>query len=389
MSGVDKTDVEFEELRDLRQLLHAHPEVSRMEIETAARMRNHLEENSPPDQFVSLAGAGFAAIYDGRKSGKTVLLRTELDALPIHEINDNISYRSKFDNVGHMCGHDGHMTIIAGLANEYARCRPASGRVALLFQPDEETGTGARECCEHPNFQAIKPDYVFALHNFPKFKKHEILWRNGVFMSAVRCVAIKFTGKAAHSAMPETGVSPAIALAETTLASQKIQSEFDRPDQRALLVPVHHQMGVPSSGVSPGYGEIYFTLRSSENAVVEAMWDKLAEASQNIAHEHGLKFKFEVTESFSATNNDEKATEIIRKAARKNKFSTTELESPFRAGEDFGEITARYKGAIFGLGAGIDCPELHNPEYDFPDEIIPTGVAMFKEIVAQCLVDEV
>lgn len=385
MTGFLDNSVDLEQLVRLRRWLHAHPEVSRQEVETAAHMQAHLRENSPPDEIVPLAGSGFAAVYNGEIAGNTVLIRTELDALPIHEINDDIAYRSVYDGVGHKCGHDGHMTIVAGLAQIYARQRPARGRIVLLFQPDEETGTGARTCCEHPNFEKISPDYAFALHNFPGFPKHEILCRSGVFTSAVRYMAIKLSGREAHSAMPETGISPALAIGEITQASARIQEKYDAPDERALVVPVRFDMGVASSGVAPGYGEAHFTLRTQSNEVVDRIWAELASASQRIAKEHGLRIDFEEIEKFAATVNDEDAAAMIEKAARHNGLGYTKLEAPFRAGEDFGEITQRHKGAMFGLGSGEDSPELHNPDYDFPEEIILSGIAMFKSLVDQAM----
>ncbi|MXN64205.1 amidohydrolase [Stappia sp. GBMRC 2046] len=385
MSEFHHNSVDFEQLKRMRQWLHAHPELSRQEAETAAYMQAQLKEHAPPDEIISLAGAGFAAVYNGSASGNTVLARTELDALPIHETNNDLAYRSLYDGVAHKCGHDGHMTIIAGLAQIYARQRPARGRIVLLFQPDEETGTGARTCCEHPNFKKIAPDYAFALHNFPGFPKDEILCRSGVFTSAVRYMAIKLSGKEAHSAMPETGASPALAIAEIAQASARIQQSFDTPDERALVVPVRFDMGVPSSGVAPGYGEAHFTLRSPRNEVVDRMWSEFATASEEIASKYRLRIEFEEIEIFSATVNDADAVAMIEDAARLNGLAYTELEAPFRAGEDFGEITRRYKGAMFGLGSGENIPELHNPDYDFPDEIIPSGIAMFKALVDQAL----
>ncbi len=143
-------DIDLDQLVRLRHWLHAHPEVSRNERETAQHMRQFLDAHAPPDDIIPLADAGFAAVYNDAAPGKTVLIRTELDALPIHEVNDDIPYRSVHEGVGHKCGHDGHMTIVAGVAQSLVT-RPQKGRVVLLFQPDEETGTGARSCHAHEN----------------------------------------------------------------------------------------------------------------------------------------------------------------------------------------------------------------------------------------------
>lgn len=385
MSTSDQSDIDLKELKKLRQWLHAHPEVSRQETRTAAHVRKYLEEHAPPDAIIPLAGAGFAAVYNGTRPGRTVLIRAELDALPIHEINTDLAYRSVYDGVGHKCGHDGHMTILSGLAGVYAKTRPAYGRVVLLYQPDEETGTGARDCCNHPDFEKIKPDYAFALHNFPGYAENEIICKPGTFCSSVKFMAIKLSGKEAHSAMPETGISPAQAIAEITQASQDVQKKFDTPEEYALVVPIYFNMGVSSSGVAPGYGEAHYTLRTCRNEVVDAMWQDFHTRAQAIAARHQLDIAFELIEDFAASFNDKDAVAMVEKAARENGLTYTAIDKPFRGGEDFGEVIKRYKGAMFGLGSGKNRPDLHNPDYDFPDEIIPAGIRMFQNLVEQAL----
>jgi amidohydrolase len=377
--------INMESLIALRRWLHAHPEVSRQEVKTAAYMRDYIEKNAPADEMIDLAGAGFAAVYNGKNSGKTVLIRTELDALPIHEVNEDLEYRSIYDGVGHKCGHDGHMTMVAGLAQLYAHQRPDEGRAVLLYQPDEETGTGARECSAHENFKKIQPDYAFALHNLPGFPAHEIVCNTGTFSSAVKFAAIKLTGKEAHSAQPETGNSPSLAIAEITLASQEVQAKYDTPEEYALIVPIFFDMGVSSSGVAPAYGEAHYTIRTCRNDVVDQIWNEFYAQAEKIAAKYNLEIDFEILEEFAANFNDTDSVEMIKKAAQANGLSYTVKEKPFRWGEDFGEITKLYKGAMFGLGAGEDKPDLHNPDYDFPEEIIISGVKMFQNLIAQSL----
>lgn len=376
--------IHLNQLIELRHWLHAHPEVSRQEVETAKYMRQFLTDYAAPDAFVPLAGAGFAAVYDGVKPGKTVMLRTELDALPIHEVNQDLPYRSVYDGVGHKCGHDGHMTIMAGVAQTLAK-RPDEGRVVLLFQPDEETGTGARTCCLHPDFEAIRPDFAFALHNLPGFPKGAVVCKTGTFASAVKYAAVKFSGKEAHSAQPETGASPSFAMAELTLAAREIQARYDKPDAYALIVPIYTGMGVQSSGVCPGSGEVHYTVRAAEGSVVEAMWTELTTAAERLANTYGLTVTFETREEFAANANSQLAFDMIRSAAANAETEFVPIDRPFRWGEDFGEITQRYEGGMFGLGAGENQPDLHNPDYDFPDDLIVPGITMFSNLIRLAL----
>ena len=371
---------ELEKLIQLRHWLHANPELSRQENETAKYMRAFLEENAKPDRIVSLYGAGFAAVYDGIGRDKTIMLRCELDALPIHDTNTDLPYRSKFDGVGHKCGHDGHMTILAGVAQCLAH-QPAKGRVVLLFQPDEETGTGARGCCAHPNFPQIEPDLVFALHNLPGFSQGEVICRKGTFASKVRYAAIKFMGREAHSAQPETGANPSFAMAELALKSRDIQAKYDQPNNYALVVPVYTHLGVQASGVSPAKGEAHFTLRASHDSTVQAMWDDLWDNAQSLAERDGLHVGFEIQEEFAATINSQTATQMIKQAAEETGLLYRDKEHAFRWGEDFGEFTKRYEGGMFGLGAGLNRPDLHNADYDFPDKILESGISMFTKLI--------
>lgn len=372
-------NIDIDQLIRLRHWLHAHPEVSRNEGATARHLRQFLNEHAPPDEVIPLHGAGFAAVYEGQSPGKTVLFRCELDALPIHEINE-IPYRSNVDGVSHKCGHDGHMTILAGLAQTLVK-RPACGRAVLLFQPDEETGTGAKMCISHPNFAQIEPDFVFALHNLPGFPAGHIICKTGTFASDVKYVSVAMSGKEAHSAQPETGKSPATALAELILKARDIQAQYDTPDAYALAVPVFNHVGVMSSGISPAHGEVQLTLRSAENATVERMWQDLQAFATQLANRDGLKVSFEIREAFPCTANTQTGFDFVRLAAANSGLTFSQLDRPFRWGEDFGELTKHYDGAMFGLGAGEYVPDLHNPDYDFPDENLSSGIEMFAAIM--------
>ena len=154
------------ELAAFRRALHARPEISGEEIETAATIAAALKELSPSKIITGLGGHGVAAVFDSSVSGPTVLFRAELDALPIHEISD-ATWRSEIDGKGHLCGHDGHMTMLLALGRLLSRQPVAKGRVVLMFQPAEEDGSGARAVVADPQFAEIAPDWAFAIHNEP------------------------------------------------------------------------------------------------------------------------------------------------------------------------------------------------------------------------------
>ncbi|HCT53749.1 MAG TPA: amidohydrolase, partial [Balneola sp.] len=162
------------QLTSLRKELHRFPELSGKEFETAQRIVNFLTPFEPTKIISELGTTGVAAVYDYGDSETTILIRCELDALPIQEVN-TFEYRSVTDSVSHKCGHDGHMVIVAGLAEWLQEAPLENARIVLLFQPAEETGEGAPGILADENFEQIIPDYIFALHNLPGFPMHQIV----------------------------------------------------------------------------------------------------------------------------------------------------------------------------------------------------------------------
>ena len=369
------------QLKELRHYLHQNPEVSWQEFKTAEYMIEYYKENFQPDDIIRLGGHGIAFIFNGKEDGKTVLIRTELDALPIHEIN-NFAHKSKTDGVSHKCGHDGHMTMVAGVAKHFAQNRPQKGRIVLLPQPAEETGDGAKAVFEDPDFEKVKPDIAFSLHNVPGYEMHEIRCKTHSFTPAVKSMIITLQGKTAHAAKPETGINPALAIADIIKANDKANTSS--PDGSVSTL-VHTIVGEKAYGISAGYGEVHITMRGRSNDDLQALWDQVSNDAKVAAKENELEISFDSTEEFMANMNDEEATEMIRIAAKDCGFDYVEMDVPNPWGEDFGYITSNIKGAMFGLGSGVTNPDLHNPDYDFPDEIIETGKSMFVHLIDQAL----
>ena len=367
----------------LRKELHQYPEVSGKEIETAKRIISFLE-NYPPDELITNIGTtGIVAIYNGKKAGKTILFRSELDALPIDEVN-TFEYKSVNQGVSHKCGHDGHMAILCGLAMKLHEKRPDTGTVILLFQPAEEDGSGAQKVLSDPKF-SYKPDFAFALHNIPGYPKNQIVAKEKTFSCAVNSFIIKVDGITSHAAEPHMGINPALAIAEiTTKFNSLIQADLTK-DNYCLITPIYSKMGKKAYGVSAGAAEIHFTVRSDSNERMKIIEQDLEKEAKKIAAHFNLKCRTSWTQKFFANENNAKAVDHIKKAAATHQFNYVEKETPFTWGEDFGLFTHQFSGAMFGLGSGTDSPALHNPDYDFPDEIIPTGVALFHQISKQIL----
>ena len=370
------------ELVELRHHLHSIAEVSGKEGNTADFITEKLQEYNPDELLTSIGGNGVIARFKGKKSGPKVLIRCELDALPIAEENE-LDYRSKNDDVGHKCGHDGHMTILLGVAKQLAEKVPSEGEVLLLFQPAEETGEGARRVLDDEQFSGISPDFVFALHNVPGYSKHQVIVKEGVFAAASVGFIARFKGETSHAAHPEQGKSPALAVAQLVQALSGMP-QFCAPLEKAAKVTVvQSHLGEQAFGTSPGYGEVMATLRTYDDTLLDELKTRARELAERIAETYDLDLEAEWVEPFPTTVNGEEAVSILQSAAANNNVEVHQKAHPFSWSEDFGHFTAAYEGALFGLGAGEDQPALHAANYDFPDEIIETGVDMFLGIIDQ------
>ena len=160
------TETDLKDLTEFRRSLHRTPEISGEEKRTASTVKTALDALSPTAVLTGLGGHGVAAVFDSGQPGETVMFRAELDALPIEETS-NVPWSSDVPGKGHLCGHDGHMTMLLGLGRLLSRQPPAKGRVVLLFQPAEEDGSGARAVISDPRFKQIAPNWAFAIHNLP------------------------------------------------------------------------------------------------------------------------------------------------------------------------------------------------------------------------------
>ena len=235
-------------LLSLRRELHQYPELSGREFETAKRIRKYIEQNNPTEIIDNIGDTGVAAVYKYSDTGLTITIRCELDALPIQEVN-NFDYQSVYDGVSHKCGHDGHMTIVAGLSDWLKNQNFRFGKVVLLFQPAEETGKGAAKVAQDEKFQSLHTDFIFALHNIPGESLHRIISMDSGFSAEVISFSLILQGIESHAAEPENGINPAKAISELITAFDKLNNNKPTDKDFAVLTPVHINMGQKSYGV--------------------------------------------------------------------------------------------------------------------------------------------
>lgn len=372
------TKEEINSLITLRKTIHRNPEIAHNEIETANTIIKFLKSKAD-NVITEIGGNGIAFIFDSGKPGINIIFRSELDALPINEIN-NFDYASININISHKCGHDGHMAALAGLGLILAKAKLSSGKVILLYQPAEETGEGAELILNDSKFVQLKPDYIFALHNLPGFPLGKIVLRNNHFAAASKGMIIKLEGKTSHAAEPENGISPVNGMIKIIDALQKLVNEIELKDF-SLITIIHSKLGERAFGTSPGTAEIMCTLRSFRNEDMEVLTNAAVKMAKKNAEQESLKIKFEFTEIFPATINDSECVNIVRNACEKIDISYEMINLPFKWSEDFGHFTNHIKGVLFGIGAGEKSPSLHNPNYDFPDQLIEVGSNLFFEII--------
>ncbi|WP_152044829.1 amidohydrolase [Aureimonas psammosilenae] len=368
---------------DFRRELHRHPELSGEEAKTAAAVLSRLAEQEPDRLLSGLGGHGVAAVFEGAAAGPTVLLRSELDALPIQEIGA-IEHRSQIENKGHLCGHDGHSAILTLVGTELARRRPQRGRVVLLFQPAEETGAGADAVIADPAFAQIKPDYALSLHNLPGLPFGEVALREGPVNCASRGLRVELRGRTAHASMPQDGVSPMGAMARLMPALTALGAGGPLRDGFRLVTVTHARLGEPAFGIAPGHGEIWATLRTLQDEAMQGLVAEAEAIAVAVARGAGLDCAMSYHDIFRHCDNHPEAVALLRRALDGEGIAHRPGE-PIYPSEDFGRFADVSKSAMFFLGAGIDHPRLHNPDYDFPDDLLAVGARVFLRAVRELL----
>jgi amidohydrolase len=302
-----------------------------------------------------------------------------LDALHIAETIE-LEYASKTPHVSHKCGHDGHMTMVAGIASYLDQNPVDKGNVYLIFQPAEETGEGASRINKGLVKLDINLDYLFGLHNLAGYSKGQILTKTGTFAAASRGMVIKLFGKTSHAAEPEYGISPVMAMAEIT--SKMTVLHMTKPfSDLTLATVVHSELGEIAFGTSPGYGEVRITLRAMKDADMQKLIDYAENLVMEQAKKEKLGHEISYTETFPSTENTEEAYEIMKSAGVNAGIDFKELEKSLKWSEDFGQYKLQMKTGFFGIGAGEDSPHLHDETYDFPDDILQSGIMMYAGLI--------
>ncbi len=372
------TEALLSTLRAQRHDLHAHPELGFEEVRTQAKVRAWLQDLGY--QPVDCAETGLIAdLHPDRPTA--LALRADLDALPMQETTD-LPYRSTHRGRAHKCGHDGHTTIMLGVAAVLAEHKDRfRHNIRLLFQPAEEgvRGGGARVMVQQGALKGV-PE-VYGLHNWPGFTLGDVRVCPGPTMAQVHTIRLTVRGVGGHASQPQKCVDPVVAAAHMVVALQTVVSR-GLGYTGGAVVSIGRFIADGSHNVLPEQVDLHGTVRSFDPEVSKAVLAGIRRVVQGTAEAHGVKADLQIEVGYPVLVNDAACAGHVARIATElvgaQRVSTADL--PIAGGEDFAYMSNEVPGAYFFLGAkkpGENTPECHHPDFDFDDSLIPLGMRMF------------
>lgn len=360
----------------LRRDLHAHPELRFEERRTADVVARELEALG---YAVSrgLGGTGVVASLPGVDPHRAIVLRADMDALPIREAND-FAHASCADGVMHACGHDGHTVMLLGAARILKQLPPLPGTVHFVFQPGEEGGAGARKMIDDGLFEQFPTEAVFGMHNWPGLPAGHFGLRTGAIMAAGSRFKITVAGKGAHAAQPHLGLDPIPLACSMVLQCQTIAARHKDPVDPAVVSVCMFQAG-NTDNVIPDRAELRGTIRTLSTTLQQQLQRDIQRMCEGLASAYGAQAEVTFFQYYPATINTPAETTLCE-AVIGDTFGQARLHSgiaPNMTSEDFGFMLEERPGAYVLIGnapTGRASPALHHPSYDFNDDIIPAGV---------------
>ena len=389
-SPVEKIRGYHAELRTLRRDIHAHPELAFQESRTSQLVADQLAKWGI-EVHRGFAKTGLVGVVKGKKSasGRAVGLRADMDCLPMHETSE-IPHKSTHAGRMHACGHDGHTTMLLGTARYLQETRNFDGTAYLIFQPAEEGGGGGKVMVDEGLFDRFPANEVYALHNWPGLPPGQMAVRPGAVMAATDEIVITVRGKGGHAAMPHLTVDPVVITAQVISALQAIASRNASPLD-AIVVSVcsmeTSQTGV--FNVIPDFVKLVGTVRSFRPETRRMAEARVKEIATGIARAMGGSADVEYNLGYPPTVNSEREAVFAAKVGERvfgKKNVVTDAE-PTMGGEDFSYMLQARPGAyvFLGQGGGPNNCYLHNPGYDFNDDVIPLGAGYLAALVEESL----
>ncbi|MFP5475363.1 MAG: M20 aminoacylase family protein [Gammaproteobacteria bacterium] len=368
-----------------RRDIHANPETAFEEHRTANVVAQALAlMGLPVHRGLAVTGV-VATLRNG--DGPSIALRADLDALNMQELGRQ-PHASRCNGKMHACGHDGHTAMLLGAAAHLARHKPFRGTVHFVFQPGEENEGGGRVMVEEGLFDQFPADAVYGMHNFPQLPRGHFAIRSGTMTAFLDTFEIVVTGKGSHGAMPETGIDSVVVAAQLINALQTIVSRRTAATQSAV-VSVTQIHGGDTWNVIPEEVVLRGTVRTLDAAVQDRTEAAMRQICEGVARTHGATVSLKYMRGYPGVGNTPAETQaaIAAAASLVGEGQVHTDIAPAMGSEDFAFMLQKRPGAYIGIGAGegADDPPVHNPYYDFNDNILPLGAAYWVALVRQQL----
>lgn len=380
-------------LVDRRRDLHRHPELAFNEVRTAGIAAAALNALGL-EVRTGVGQTGVIGLLEGGQPGPVVLVRCDMDALPIVEENDT-PYCSQAPGRMHACGHDGHVAMLLAAAKHFATQRNFDGTVYLIFQPAEEGGGGAREMIRDGLFGKFPMEAIFGMHNWPGLATGQFALKAGPVMGSSTEFRVTIRGRGSHAALPHDGIDPVPVACQMVQAFQTIITRNKRPIEAAVLSVTMIHAG-EATNVVPDTAEIQGTLRTFTVETIDLVEQRMRALVEHTAAAFGCTAELEFVRNYPPTINHTAETDFCREVMKEVVGEANVLEfEPTLGAEDFAYfllekpgcyvVIGNGEGAHREAGHGLGPCTLHNPNYDFNDELIPIGASYWVHLAERWL----
>lgn len=389
MNLLDDITMQANTLAAVRKDIHSHPELCFQEFRTADIVAQKLTEwGIPVDR--GMGTTGVVGIIKSGTSTRSIGLRADMDALPIQEVN-TFAHASQHAGKMHACGHDGHTTMLLAAAQHLAKHKNFDGTVYLIFQPAEEGGGGAREMVKDGLFKKYPMDAVFGIHNWPGLQVGQFAVSPGPVMASSNEFKITICGKGSHAALPHNGVDPVPIACQMVQAFQTIITRNKKPvDAGVISVTMIH--AGQATNVVANTCELQGTVRTFTVDVLDMIESRMKKIAEHVCAAHDATVEFSFHRNYPSTINHESETAFTRNVLTQMVGAeNVKQQEPTMGAEDFSYFLQELPGTYFFIGNGEGAHRemghgagpctLHNPSYDFNDDLIPLGGTVWVRIV--------
>lgn len=366
-----------------RRDIHANPELRFQEHRTAAFVASKLREFGCDEVITGFGETGVVGVIIGKSgaTNKTIGFRADMDALPIQEAT-NLPHASTIPGKMHACGHDGHTSMLLGAAKYLAETRNFGGRIVLAFQPAEEGGGGARAMIDDGLMERWGVEEVYGMHNMPGLPVGEFSVRTGPQMASPDKFEITVRGTGGHGAMPHKGVDTTLVAAQIVVALQSIAARNINPMENVVVSVCGFRTETDTYNVIPDSVHLRGTVRTFEPEVQQQVRARIDALATSTAIAYGAVAEVVHVDGPPALVNHEREADLAAAAALSVSGVVHRDHPPIMGGEDFSEMLLERPGAYMFIGNG-DSADLHNPSYEFNDEVIPLGCSWFVRLAEQ------